>query len=277
MLMPVAPWLHPPDFLGAMEAGSAAGTRQRAQAASESEAADRLRLAYDSLASHEKMQNETAQAKMAANEAAMDLRRSQMEGLQDYREKQAGFRQQALDTAADSLQERTRHDVSMEEARAAVKSGQATIVEHPEFPGVKFLRNPSGAESRISPSERAPSVRLDAAGKPQGYTGQLSNPVIQSLMGTNAPTALNPQTASVAAPDTPASPGFLERASNFLTGGGTPEIQPIIPGAIAPSAADSLSAQTAPASKRVRVVGPGGKKGTVPEGTDLPEGWKLAE
>jgi len=29
--------------------------------------------------------------------------------------------------------------------------------------------------------------------------------------------------------------------------------------------------------KRVRVVGPGGKKGTVPEGATLPEGWKLAE
>jgi hypothetical protein len=32
-----------------------------------------------------------------------------------------------------------------------------------------------------------------------------------------------------------------------------------------------------PASKRVKVIGPSGKRGTVPAGTALPDGWKLAE
>jgi hypothetical protein len=94
----VAPWLNvtPQTWLGAMESGSAAGTRQRAQAFAESEAADRLRLAYDSLASHERMQNEQVQSKVEQAQAAMALRESQMQSLQDYREQQIAQKQNEL-------------------------------------------------------------------------------------------------------------------------------------------------------------------------------------
>jgi len=90
------PWLDitPQTFLGAMESGTRAGEAARAQDIASSEAADRLRLAYDSLASHERMQNQTAQARAAQAKAAMDLRAAQLQGLQDYRQSQLGLAQQ---------------------------------------------------------------------------------------------------------------------------------------------------------------------------------------
>jgi hypothetical protein len=286
-------WINPPNYLGAMEAGTAAGQRARAQDISTSEAADRLRLAYDSLAANERMQGQAAQAKLAQNAAAMELRQAQMEGLQDYREQQMDARAEALkqqadlaskalkqrgDLAAASLDERTAHDVSMEEARNAVKSGQATIVEHPELPGVKFLRNPSGAESRITPGERSPTVALDAAGRPKGYSGQLNNLTVQALMGTNAPAALNP-------PPMPMPPsGKLFGPGGYLPRPGESDPSKSGMAGDALTAVDALTSPVpgmgamAPAAKnRVKVTGPNGEKGTIEEGDDLPEGWKLAQ
>ena len=106
-LAQLAPWLNytPQTFLGAMEAGTRSGLQARGQDISQSEAADRLRYAYDSLASSERQQNATAAAHMAQSQAAMELRKSQMEGLQDYREAMIGQRQQGLDSTFQRIQD----------------------------------------------------------------------------------------------------------------------------------------------------------------------------
>lgn len=92
----IAPWIVPPNFLGAMEAGTAAGQRERAQGASEREAADRLRYAYDSLAAKEQQSSELAAQKHELARAAMELRAQQMQGLQDYREGMLGAKDREL-------------------------------------------------------------------------------------------------------------------------------------------------------------------------------------
>lgn len=205
-LMSTPPWLNvtPQTFLGAMEAGTSAGLRERAQESSESEAADRLRLAYDSLAAHERMQNKTANAKLAQNQAAMDLRRQQMEGLQDYRNQRLGqfdTEEDRRQSAANALNEYRdarlgqidrAQDISEEKADNMVNRGEAKVVTFPELPGVKFVQNPSGAVFKVGSAPRGPNVQLEASGKPKGYSGPLSDPTIQSLMGTNAPAALAP-------------------------------------------------------------------------------------
>jgi hypothetical protein len=76
----IAPWIIPPNFLGAMEAGTAAG----------------LRFAYDSLAAKEQQASQLAAQKHELARAAMELRGQQMQGLQDYREKQLEAKQNEL-------------------------------------------------------------------------------------------------------------------------------------------------------------------------------------
>ncbi len=82
----IAHWLVLPNFLGAMEAGTAAGERARATDIARSEAADRLRYAYDSLAAKEEQAAQLAAQKHELAKAAMELRAQQMQGLQDYRQ-----------------------------------------------------------------------------------------------------------------------------------------------------------------------------------------------
>ena len=94
--MTIVPWLHPQNFLGAMEAGTAAGERARATDIAHSEAADRLRLAYDSLAAKEEMAGELAKSKQETANAAMQLRAQQAQGLQDYREGLLGAKDKEL-------------------------------------------------------------------------------------------------------------------------------------------------------------------------------------
>ena len=145
----VPPWLDvtPQTFTGAMEAGTRAGLAERSQSAQESEAGDRLRLAYDSLASHERMQNQTAQARLAQNQAAMALRQAQMEGLQDYRRQEEERRRNALEQRGEyqgqrldlmqqglDLQSKRADDAvkRSEELNDRVKAHQALLAQKPD-------------------------------------------------------------------------------------------------------------------------------------------------
>ena len=139
--MSVPPWLEytPQTFLGAMEAGTSAGQRNRSldlqassqdltargQSISQSEAADRLRLAYDSLASNERQQNQTAQAKAAQAQAAMELRQAQQQGLQDIREqqmeakdKELGLRTELGNRAQDLREQQIKNQFDLGQQRA---------------------------------------------------------------------------------------------------------------------------------------------------------------
>ncbi len=84
--MALGPWNAPPNFLQAMSAGASAGAQLRGQDIAQSEAGDRLQLAYTQLASEEKQRNEAAKARLAAATAAMQFRQEQLSLLDRYRQ-----------------------------------------------------------------------------------------------------------------------------------------------------------------------------------------------
>lgn len=209
----IPPWLNvqPSEFVRAAQMGAEAGLAARRQYASEQEAGDRLRLAYSQLASQERQANERAaaqqeiaaarmQMQMQQQDAAQALREQQMQSLDRYRQErlaQFGIEGERRQSAAEALnqyrqarlgQYQEALEISADKAAALVRSGQATIVEHPELPGIKFMRNPSGAEYRITAIPRSPTVVIDAeTGLPKTISGRLEDPTIRGILGTNAP------------------------------------------------------------------------------------------
>jgi hypothetical protein len=79
----IPPWLDitPETFLGAAKAGAQIGTQRRAQDLEAGQAADRLRLAYDSLASQERRASESEQMKLELAQNAQALRQSQLDAV----------------------------------------------------------------------------------------------------------------------------------------------------------------------------------------------------
>lgn len=279
------PWLNvqPSDFLRAATEGAAAGTRAEAQRYSEIEAADRLRLAYDTLASHERMQNQQAEAKMALAgqslafrqqqaEAADELRRSQMANLAGYREARLGqFQTEDQRRAAGTeslinyrnamLQQREEAlQISRDKAEAAAARGEGEFFSRPDprgGPDLEFFRQPSGHVMKVIGPAGEPRVQLAPDGTPITITSPLSQLSRLGPMGATAQAAFQPK-AAPPSPAAPTGPGFLKRAWDTLTGS---EEAPNLPNLIPQP------------GKRVKVTGPDGQTGTVPEGTELPEGW----
>ena len=267
-----------------MEAGTSAGLRERAQRSSEHEAADRLKLAYDSLASHERMQSEAAMRKLDSQEAAMELRKQQMEGLQDYRNRRAGQydteearRQGASESLNDYRNQRLDQFSTDEERKQAAleaRIAQGEAVNKRVNDHLDLLRERQDSLQTQRDKEKKAVYTLKT-GDGSTVRGTADDPVIaEELAKRKAANDL------ASAPPPPKGPGLLSRIGSFLTGGDEDSaLPPVQPGAVPQSAANDLAPQAVPdaAPKRVKVVGPGGKTGTVPEGTDLPEGWKLAE
>lgn len=111
----IAPWLRPTDVLGAIEGGARAGLAARSEAnrssesdanraASQQDAAARLKLSYDSLAQQADEAKRRDAAQQASNQAAMALRQQQADALAQYRSQQQQF-EQAKVTAAQKLQQ----------------------------------------------------------------------------------------------------------------------------------------------------------------------------
>lgn len=146
----IPPWLAGPDVIGAMSRGAQLGLEQRRESVSESEAADRLKMAYEQMANEERRASELQ--KYRADQAAMALiqKQQQAEMLNAYRMGQLEVARQKADDLAD-------HYAAMEEKNNAA----ASIVTHDEFPGVKFLKQPSGHEQVINSGELSPSQKLE--------------------------------------------------------------------------------------------------------------------
>ncbi len=92
--MALAPWLVPPNFLDAIRSGAGTGLqargedlRQREQDIQQAQAADRLQLAYDTLAQQERVRSKEAAEKLALAKATLALRGSQADLLNQYRMK----------------------------------------------------------------------------------------------------------------------------------------------------------------------------------------------
>lgn len=156
----VPPWLNigPTDYLRAVQAGGSAGlgiaeARNRAReaaarsAAAQQESAARMQESQRAAAQREWEFGE--RMRQAAEENAMGdaFKREQLAQQGRYQEGLLGYNQGRLgETTAHNM---AMEEISAEKAAQMLARGEAQIVEHPEAPGLKFLRNPSGAESVI--------------------------------------------------------------------------------------------------------------------------------
>lgn len=238
----VPPWLRvdPSDFVKAGQMGAESGIAARRQYASEVEAGDRLRLAYDTLASQERRESErvAAQQELAGmrlemQEAAMALREQQASALNAYRQQQIENAQDALNLRATLGGENlSLRQAGLEQAAQRLRELQ----DRPTFTrpvvaagmGVWEFDEDTGKwkQTTTAPVKvTEPRVTYDMqTGTPKTISGPYNSPVIQNL--------LNPPEPPVTPPS---EPGLLSRAWNTLTGGGVPEVKPIIPGAPAPT------------------------------------------
>lgn len=87
----IPPWLRvePSDFVRAGQMGAEAGLAARRQYSSEVEAGDRLRLAYDTLASQERRESERVAAQQELAAMKLDMQIQQQEAALALREQQA--------------------------------------------------------------------------------------------------------------------------------------------------------------------------------------------
>lgn len=284
----IAPWLQTPDYIGAMRAGAGIGLERARIDTGSAEAADRLKLAYSQLAAQEDRAAElAAQRQQHAAEALkhqsdmFQFQKQKDAEMQQYRQQEeerkntalqelVGYRNSRLGQIDTGQSETARHhgvteSISSEKAKAMIDRGAAEPVTFPEFPGMTFIKQPSGTILKVESEMRSPTVSLDATGAFKGASGAINNPQMRALMGTNSlPGAVTAPAAPTAAPP----PAFWTRLP-FV--GGSSATPPA-------SAGDALrQPQGQAAPKRVKVIGPNGQKGTIQEGDDLPDGWKLAE
>lgn len=120
--MAIAPWLTPPNFLAAMQAGAQLGLGVRRQDEEESQAGDRLRLAYDQLAANERRAHEAVMARQESAKAALALRAQQMSALESYRQSMIEERKQA-DALREANQQRLADQFTAREDRITKEFG----------------------------------------------------------------------------------------------------------------------------------------------------------
>lgn len=238
--MPLPPWLNvnPSDFLRAMQAGTAAGEAAARTAQAQWEAEQRLKLEEQRI------------------EAARQQNKAQLDALTAYRTGELGLGQQRLEAEKGRTAEIGRHNL-MEEAlgskRVEESIQRAKEAQDARAEGLDLRARLAGlAERRAADAENKSQYRTDMRGNiieigPQGPkqiwplpkeekpSGGTSSLLTAAMMGAS-PFAYMGQKSIPPTPTAPLGP---------------------------------------PAPRRLRVKGPNGQKGTVPEGSDLPEGWSL--
>lgn len=172
-----------------MSAGASAGLQARGQDIAQSEAADRLTLAYNQLASEERQRTEAAKQRMQAAQQMMAYRQQQLSLLDQYRQERLGqqaaeaqekarIAQEAIDirkqpklhfgTEGQVLQELP--DGSIKEVRPRDRTSTATISEpvDPNQPfGAKVTRkvSPEEAAARLKAVPSAATAPAPAQGR----------------------------------------------------------------------------------------------------------------
>jgi hypothetical protein len=153
--------------------------------------------------------NQGIAERAAEHAASLGLQRDKAAQLQDYRTNRldqfgteedrrqsaldllTGYRTNRLQQFGTGLSETARHHDAMEtisadKAAAALQRGEAAPITFPEFPGMTFIKQPSGAILKVESAVRQPTVSLDADGKFKGASGALGSPAMRNLIGTNS-------------------------------------------------------------------------------------------
>lgn len=263
----VAPWLIPPDFIGAMRAGAQAGLEQRGQDIGASEAADRLKLAYDQLASEEQQRAKETQSRMDLAKASLALRGHQMDMLGQYRQGMIANAQQRMQDLADYRGKELEQKAALAEMskRNIHFAPNGEVIRVNDDGSVETLRQSDPKAKPWSFPDRAQYSNLlkqkSALQKQMGDFAGVDNEQAQ-----NTYRQLNLQRAQ-------ADKGMRDLEAKYMQ----------LPGATAPAptAGAALTSGTGtlpgPAKKRVPVRGPNGQTGTVEEDDTLPDGWQLLQ
>jgi hypothetical protein len=194
--MPFEPnWIHGPDVLGAISAGAAAGARARSQTDEENEAANRLALSYQTLAQEQQQQ---AQQTAAVNA----LRMAQQTSLANYRQQQVKNQEQritdaeAAKKAAQDLTDMTNTDTAGFLEALPDVGAKAALDKYPHA-DKSTVWKAMAEENANKKGDRTSMGKLDFPAPGQTgttaadtirFTGvPLNDPVINSVLGTNAP------------------------------------------------------------------------------------------
>lgn len=182
----VAPWLVPPDYVGAMKAGASLGEGLRGQDFQAAEAGNRLRLAYDQLAASSNEHSQSLAAQQESTQAAQALHAQQQTALEAWRHSQELMHQQALTdsekkvAAAEALRTKTTSDAigflgakdtNVDHAAGVAGPNRPDSMLLPQYP--EAINNPvvrhnleqgAGAQLQSGPIQGVPL--LDVSGKP---------------------------------------------------------------------------------------------------------------
>lgn len=222
--MALGPWNAPPNFVGAMSAGASAGTALRGQDIAESEAGDRLTLAYQQLAAEERQRTEMAKQRMQAASAAMQLKQQQLSLLDQYRQGKLTVDAARAKTAQDALALKSRPQIhfgtqgevlqmqpdgSVKELRPARKPADTATIREPVDPNQPF-----GATVTRKVSAEDAAARLKAAApQPQAAPAPTGRSLFHpsTWFGTPAPSQGGISPAATPAPATPYAEGAIIR------------------------------------------------------------------
>lgn len=189
------PWLTPPNFLGAMEAGASTGLRARQQDIEEYQAADRLKLAYDQLAKQERVASMQALAKQKQGEAALALRAAIAQQGMDLRERslqqQGDLRSRALDLQQQQQgslldlkksEDQTRQDefkARMEQGNRRINPDGTVTVYDPVTKLPTVVGTPKPKEEK---PESKGTLHLDAQGNVTGASGPPGSEAVKGVL-----------------------------------------------------------------------------------------------
>jgi len=278
----LGPWndVTPQTYQTAIQSGAQLGTTLRGQDIAANEAKDRLSLAYAQLQSQEERAAEQAQAKLTLAHATLAAKQQQQDLMMGYREQalqqQAERTKEIAATQAASLAERTRNDKAMMDLRdrrlVDLDKYRADLQTQRDKANARAeenmkLREAIATAPKLSPQDQA-MMGADVADyknlqkKIEGIepSGLISRIVHR---GTDANSEEKADLMQQALDLRRKIASYTPRQRQLGT-----------PTGVTPAASPTGGAG---GGKRVRVVGPNGQKGTVPDGTDLPEGWTLAQ
>lgn len=210
--MPLPPWIYPQSPLQAIEAGANVGLQLRGQDIAQSEAGDRLKLAYAQLSQEENARNQAAKARMEMANATMALKSQQLTLLDKYRQQRVAEQQAALEQQKDIATMRLRprlHFGTDGEVLAEQPDGSISQVRPPRTKPVTDTitepvnpDQPFGAKvtRKVTPEEAAARLKaVQTATPPPASTGfSLFHP---STWGGGTPAPAKPAATAYATPD----------------------------------------------------------------------------
>ena len=279
-------WIQPADEVGNFARGISQG-------ASIGEAQARQMQQAAEMAQQRQMQQE----KLAADALQ---RQTEMETQKEYRKAQQSLEQQRIQDAQDRAAESARHNTTMEGFRGQEVGAKGDLAATKYLAQQKFAK---AYQDHIEAGDKDPmlSALLDV---PEMIT---PTTLSTGARGGQASRNMAPSTAYAIYKDlsakgdarTPEESQAMEAARGIVHGAlnvapkappkldttiGSPPSNdltpPMPPGQqydLMPVGPSMASPAAAAPAKRLKVKGPGGKTGTVPEGTELPDGWELVE